>query len=195
MRGVYTNSKLNWYLYPHWKTGELWQPPPLFFTWLLKSLLKSSFKWKVASRWAFNRNLFYHNNRIHWHSPLFTLPATWHRWTATRETKFIMLLNILDISHLNVIRDADWRMGRSLTNSWWCNSFCTKQRSRVPLTAFLRGRYFSRHDLRSAITEPVSTLMAPQGSNSELCRTASTAATAVFNMLISFSQNKNSLCE
>ena len=37
-----------------------------------------------------------------------------------------MLLNILHISYLNDIREADSRAGCSLTNSWWSNSFCTK---------------------------------------------------------------------
>ena len=37
-----------------------------------------------------------------------------------------MLLNILHICYLNDIRDADSLAGCSLTNSWWCNSFCTK---------------------------------------------------------------------
>ena len=64
--------------------------------------------------------------KTHWHSPLFTLPGTWRRSTATRETKLIMLLNILHMSYLNDIRDADSRAGCSLTNSCWCNSFCTK---------------------------------------------------------------------
>ena len=41
-------------------------------------------------------------------------------------------------------------------------------RSRVPSTALLRATTFSRNDLRSAITGPASTLLDPQGSNSEL---------------------------
>ena len=41
-------------------------------------------------------------------------------------TKFKMLLIILNISHLNDIGDADSRAGCSLTDSWGCNSFCTK---------------------------------------------------------------------
>ena len=92
-----------------------------------------------------------------------------------------MLPHILNISHLNNIRDADSHAGRSLTNSWKCNSFCTKPSSRVSLTAFLRSTTFSRHDLRPAITATTSTPIALQGSNLELCRTAFAAATAVFN--------------
>ena len=37
-----------------------------------------------------------------------------------------MVLNILHISYLIDIRDADSFAGCRLTNSWWCNSFCTK---------------------------------------------------------------------
>ena len=60
----------------------------------------------------------------------------------------------------------------------------------VILTAILRDTFFSRYDLRSAITGPASTLIAPQWSNSELCRTALAAATAVFSMLIPVSEKK-----
>ena len=63
-------------------------------------------------------------------------------------------------------------------------------RSRVSLTVFLRSTTFSRYDIRSAITGPTSIPIALQGSNSELCRTASAAATAVFNMLILVSEKK-----
>ena len=64
------------------------------------------------------------------------------------------------------------------------------QRSCVSLTAFLRNIIFSRHDFRSAITGPASTLIAPQGSNLELCRTGSAAVTVVFIMLIPVSEKK-----
>ena len=53
------------------------------------------------------------------------------------------------------------------------------QRSRASFTAFRRDTIFSRHDFKSTTTGPVSTAMAPQGSNFELFRTASEAVTAV----------------
>ena len=62
--------------------------------------------------------------------------------------------------------------------------------SRVSLTAFHHDIKFSRHDLRLASMGPASTPIALQGSISELCRTASAAGTAVFNMLIPVSVKK-----
>ena len=75
------------------------------------------------------KNCFFCLNRTHWHLPLLTFSRTWHTSTAIRETKFFMFnifLDILIISHFYNIRDAYSRAERSLTNSWWCNSFCTK---------------------------------------------------------------------
>ena len=95
-------------------------------TWFLKTLFESSFKWRTDSRRTSNRKLFSCHNRTHWHSPLPTFSGTWQRSTATKETYFIMFFNILNISHLNNIRDADSRAGNNLTNSWRCNTFCTK---------------------------------------------------------------------
>ena len=63
----------------------------------------------------------------------------------------------------------------------------------VSMAAFLRSTTFYRQHFRSAITGPASDPIAPQGSNSELCRTASAAATEVFNMLIPVSE-KEFLC-
>ena len=63
-------------------------------------------------------------------------------------------------------------------------------RSRVSLTALLRSKTFSQQDLRSAITGPASSPIALQGLNSALCRTASAAAAAVFNMLFPVSEKK-----
>ena len=64
------------------------------------------------------------------------------------------------------------------------------KRSRKPLTAFLRDTFFSRYDFRSAITGPVSTPIASQGSNLELFRTASAAVIAVFSMLTPVAEKK-----
>ena len=189
MREVYTIIQLNRYFYLSWNTGALRQSRPL--------LLAPDFT-KLFSRGASNEgrqadglwteNCFFCQNRTHWHSPLFTFSGTWS--TATRETEFSMFFNILHTSHLNNIRDVNSRAWRSFTNSWWCNSFCIKHCSRVPLTALLSSTTFSRHDVRSSSTGLASTPIAPQSSNSELCRTASAAATAVFNMLIPVSEKK-----
>ena len=96
-------------------------------TRLLQTFPKSSLKWRTANWRTFNRKLFcFCDTRAHWHSLPFTLPGTSHRSFATTETKLSMLLKILQNSYFNDIRDADSRQGRSLTNSWWHNSFCTK---------------------------------------------------------------------
>ena len=161
-----------------------------FRTRFLKTPFKSSFTWGKASRRKINRIFLFRINRTHWHSLLLTPPGIWNRSTATRETKLIMHLNQWNISHLNDFRDADSRAGRSLTNSWWFNSFCTKLMLPCILTAFLRDTIFSQHDFRSAITRPASTPIAPQRSNLELCRRASAAVRAVFSMLIPVSEKK-----
>ena len=98
MREVYTYIQLNCYLHP---PGKLWHCIATIAT--------------TSSR-----------NRTHWQSLLLTFSGTWQLSTATREAKTIMILDTLNISHLNNIRDADSRAGSSLTTNWWCNSVCTK---------------------------------------------------------------------
>ena len=97
-----------------------------FRPWLLKTLLYRSFERKTTSRWTRNAELFLCHNKNHWDSLPFTFSGTRQRLTATTETKFTVLVDILDVSHLNNIRDRYSRSGRSLTNPWWCNTVCTK---------------------------------------------------------------------
>ena len=97
---------------------------------------------------------------------------------------FIMLLDIVDIFLLKNIRDADCRAADDATVS------APNHRSRVSLTAFLRDIISSRHDLKSTTTGPDSTPNAPQGSKSEIWRTASAAATSMLSMLILVSEKK-----
>ena len=128
MREVYTYIyTINLLLISRCNTGALRQSRPL----LLAPDFSKLFSRRVSNEGRLadglsTENCFFCNNTTHWHSPLFTLPGTWHGSTATRETKLIMLLIILHISYLNDIRDRDSRAGCSLTNSWWCNSFRTK---------------------------------------------------------------------
>ena len=63
-------------------------------------------------------------------------------------------------------------------------------RSRVSFTAFLWDKIFSRQDFKSAITEPASTSIAPQGLNLSLFRTASAAVTALLSIPIPVSAKK-----
>ena len=101
-----------------------------------------------------------------------------------------MLLNISHSFYLNFIRDADSRMGAASPTADDATVSAPKKRYRVSLTAFLRDSIFSQHDFRSAITGPAPTLIAPQGSNLALFRTASAPVTAVFSMLIPVSEKK-----
>ena len=63
-------------------------------------------------------------------------------------------------------------------------------RSRVPFTAFLCAKTFWWQDFKSIMTGPAPTPIAPQGSKWLLCRTASAAVTALFNIPIPVSEKK-----
>ena len=125
MQGVYTYIKLKCYLYPPWKTGPLRRSRLLLLAPEFSKLLSSAASSEGQLAHGFSRDKCFFVTRRLTGTRFFTLWGTWHRSTATRETKLIMLLKILNISHLN-IKDADSRAGYSLTNNWWCNSFCTK---------------------------------------------------------------------
>ena len=60
----------------------------------------------------------------------------------------------------------------------------------LTVSVFLRSTTLSWGDLRPASTGPAPAPIGLQGSSSELCRTASAAPTAVFNMLIPVSEKK-----
>ena len=160
-------------------------------TRLLKTLLKSRLKWRTASRWTFNRRLFF-----------FATPGL-------TGTLLFLLFPGLDADRLQQRRPG---LSCSSTN---CTSLISttsevrtvvrgavsptaadatvsapNQRSRVSLTALLHDKFFSQHDFRSAITGPSSTPIAPQGSNLALFRSASAAVTAVFSILIPVSEKK-----
>ena len=171
-------------------TWENWGIATIATTSQFFFLRLASNEGRLADGLSAKKLFFFCSNRTQWHSPLLTLPGTWHRPTATTETKFNMLLNILDISHLNNVRDADSSKGCSLTTSDDATVSAPNHRSRASSTAFRLDPTSSRHDSRSAITGPASILTAPQRLISELCRTASAAVTAVFKMLIPVSEKK-----
>ena len=127
MREVYTSIQVSCVWYPPWKTGALRQSRLLLLAPDFSKLFwrADSNKRRLAGGLS-TENCFFCNTRTHWHSPLLALPGTWRKPTATRETKLRMLLNILHISYLNDIRNADNLAGCSLTNSCWGNSFCAK---------------------------------------------------------------------
>ena len=161
MRQVFTHIQLNGYWYPSRKTGALRQLRPLLLAPHFSYIL-----WRAASKEGAladghsTENCFFFNNRTHWHSPLPTLPGTWHRSIATRETKLIKLPNILHISHPNDNRYADSRARRSPIICCDATVSATNHHSRLSFTTFLRDTTFSRLNLRSVSTGRASTPIA-----------------------------------
>ena len=196
MREIYTCLQLGCYLYPTWKTRALRPSRPF----LLAPDFSKLFSWTDSNEGQLpdgpsTENSFFFaatgltGTRLSLPFPRLetdqlqrgrlSLSCSWTYWTSPSSN----------------IRDADSRAERSLTNSWWFNSFCTK-------TSFpcLFDCLSSQHDFLpirlkisyhgSNSTHLFSTAIARQGSNSELCQTTSAAATAVFNMLIPVSEKK-----
>ena len=189
MREVYTNIQLNCYWYPPWNTGALRRSRPL--------LLAPDFS-KRFSRVDSNEgrltdgleteNCFFETpglidacffllfpklDRLRQGRPSFSCSATY--CTSPTSTTSEMR---------TVVRGALLPTSNEATGS------ALNHRSRVSFTAFLWDKIFSRQDFRLAITGPVSTLIAPQGSNLLLFRTASAAVTTVFSKLIPVSEKK-----
>ena len=190
MREVYTYIHINCYWYPLWKTGALRRSRPLLLATDFSKLFSraASIEGRLADGLS-TENLFF--------------------WaTGLTGTRLPFFFPGLDTDQLQ-----QWRLSLRWSSTYWTSPTSTasemrivvqgaasptaddstvsapNHRYRVSLTGFLCHKTFFRHDVRSAITGPASTLITPQGPNSELCRTASAATTAVFNMLIPFNMN------
>ena len=199
MREVYTYKQLNCYWYTPWKIGELRRSRLLLLTSNFSKLFSraASIEGRLADglstencffarRGLTGTNLFLlfpglDTDRLQQRRPsLLYIPSSSTYCTTPTSTTSEMWA---------VVRCAASPTADDATVS------VSNQRSRLSLTAFLRDTIFSRHDFKSAIMGPVSTPIAPQGSNLELCRTASAAVTAVFSILIPVSEKKVSLRE
>ena len=179
MREVYTYIQLKCYLYPPWKNGALQQSRPLLLALDFSKLFsRTDSNERRPAGGLSTENCFFCSNRTHCTSLFLLFPgldtnrlqqgrpclscSSTYCTSPTSTTTTEMRTNVPSAASLT----AD-----DATNS------APNHRSRVSLTAFLRDRTFARHNLRSPIKGLASTPIAPQGSNSELCRTASAAAT------------------
>ena len=159
-------------------------------TWLLKTFLERNFKRRTTSRRTCNRKLVLWCNKPHWNSPLFTFSGVWHRPTATRgPSLWYSSTNWKSpTSTTSELRTVVWGAASPTVDD--ATVPAPNQRCRVSLNVFLRSTTILQHALRSAITGPASIPKALEGSNSELCPTASAVVTAVFSMLIPVSEKK-----
>ena len=191
MRDFYKKIQLKCYWYPPWKTGALRRPRLL----LLASNFSKPF-WRADSNEGrladglATENWFFCNTRTHWRSPLFALPVTWRRSTATRKTSFSCSSTYCTSPTLTTSEMRTVVRGTVSPTADEATVSALNQRSRVSFTAFRRDTVFSRHDIKSAVTGSTYTPIAPQGSNFELFRTASAAMTAMFSMPIPVSEKK-----
>ena len=183
MREVYSNTQLNRYWYPPWKTGASRQ---MTTTYCCPDFSKLSWRSDsndgrladgLATENCFSPLLLVFPgldaDRLQQGRPSLSCSATY----CTSSTSTISEMR-------TVVRVAVSPTADDVTVS------APNHRSRVSFIAFLRDTIFSRHDFKSAITAPASTPFVPQGSNLALFWTASAAVIAVFKMLIPVSKKK-----
>ena len=191
MREVRTNTQINCYWYPPWKTGALRQSRKL--------LLAPDFS-KLLRRAESNEGRL--TDGLETENGFFVTPG------LTGDRLFLLFPG-LDVDRLQQGRpsfscSATYCISLTSTTSEKrtvgrgalsptadeATVSALNQHSRVSFTAFLCDISFSRQDFKSAFTGPASTSIAPQGSNLALFRTSSAAVTAVFSMLIPVSEKK-----